>query len=203
MARKKELDDEKVLADIYNRAVDILENEGIEKISVRKVCNAAGISTGTFYNFYPTKDHLIARLLDGMRNYYEKDVFPTLTGNSYEQLEQILTAFLNRVMSRGLKYAREFYVYYTMYNKLFLEYSPYGHYLVPMLQEKIQNCIEDGFFPADTDRHQLARQLMLLCHGTLLEYTFYEDEEKVKTIAQGVFKTYLNAVKAGNLVCQG
>lgn len=39
MARKKELDDEKVLADIYSRAVDILENEGIEKISVRKICN--------------------------------------------------------------------------------------------------------------------------------------------------------------------
>lgn len=49
MARKKELDDEKVLADIYSRAVDILENEGIEKISVRKVCNTVGISTGTFY----------------------------------------------------------------------------------------------------------------------------------------------------------
>lgn len=85
MARKKELDDEKVLADIYSRAVDILENEGIEKISVRKVCNTVGISTGTFYSYYPTKDRLIVRLMDGMKNYYEKDIFPilqvTVSGN--------------------------------------------------------------------------------------------------------------------------
>ena len=112
MARKKELDDEKVLADIYSRAVDILENEGIEKISVRKVCNTVGISTGTFYSYYPTKDRLIVRLMDGMKNYYEKDIFPYLTGNSLRQLEQILQAYGKRVTSRGVNYARTFYVYY-------------------------------------------------------------------------------------------
>lgn len=195
MARKKELDDEKVLADIYSRAVDILENEGIEKISVRKVCNTVGISTGTFYSYYPTKARLIVRLLDGMKNYYEKDVFPYLTGDSLQQLGQILQAYGKRVTSRGVNYARTFYVYYAVNNNLFLSYNPDGRYFKKMLTDRVQKCIDDGFFGKSTDAEKIAEQLHLICFGLLIDYTYYESSEKAMETAKEVYDNYISGLR--------
>lgn len=195
MARKKELDDEKVLADIYSRAVDILENEGIEKISVRKICNTVGISTGTFYSYYPTKDRLIVRLMDGMKNYYEKDIFPYLTGNSLRQLEQILQAYGKRVTSRGVNYARTFYVYYVMNKNLFLSYNPEGGYFIKMLTQRVQKCIDEGFFGKSTDAEKIAEQLRLICFGLLLDYTYCENREKAMERAKEVYDNYISGLR--------
>lgn len=183
------------MADIYSRAVDILENEGIEKISVRKICNTVGISTGTFYSYYPTKDRLIVRLMDGMKNYYEKDIFPYLTGNSLRQLEQILQAYGKRVTSRGVNYARTFYVYYVMNNNLFLSYNPEGGYFIKMLTDRVQKCIDEGFFGKCTDAEKIAGQLRLICFGLLLDYTYCENREKAMERAKEVYDNYISGLR--------
>lgn len=83
MARKPELVPEKVLQDIYNAATDAIEEVGIEKITIRDICRRANISLGTFYTFYPTKQHLMARMIDYMENYYRDTVVPQLSGDSF------------------------------------------------------------------------------------------------------------------------
>lgn len=48
---------------IIMQAEKLLEQEGPEKISIRGVAKACGIAVGTIYNYYPTKDALIADLV--------------------------------------------------------------------------------------------------------------------------------------------
>ena len=107
MARHKELNDEKVLQDIYNAAVDVLAQDGIEGLSIRKVCSLANISTGTFYKYYPTKIDLLHRLIDYMENYYKNDVVPYLNGDGFDMLYNISMAFVKRMLRRDLDYAKK------------------------------------------------------------------------------------------------
>ena len=48
---------------IIMQAEKLLVKEGPEKISIRGVAKACGIAVGTIYNYYPTKDALIADLI--------------------------------------------------------------------------------------------------------------------------------------------
>lgn len=48
---------------IIMQAEKLLVQEGPEKISIRGVAKACGIAVGTIYNYYPTKDALIADLI--------------------------------------------------------------------------------------------------------------------------------------------
>ncbi len=38
---------------------EIIENEGIESVTIRKVANLAGYNSATIYNYFENLDHLI------------------------------------------------------------------------------------------------------------------------------------------------
>ena len=106
MARKVELEPELVLKAIYNAATDAIDAHGVENITIRDVCQRAGISTGKFYHFYPTKQHLLNRMIDHMENYYRDEVVPALHGDPLEKLDQLILSYIKRITRRGLGYAR-------------------------------------------------------------------------------------------------
>ncbi|MDD4402054.1 MAG: TetR/AcrR family transcriptional regulator [Desulfitobacteriaceae bacterium] len=62
---------------IQNQARDILYNEGYKDFSIRKIAKASGVSVGTIYNYFSTKEELLVCL---MMEYWEK---------YYDGLEQI------------------------------------------------------------------------------------------------------------------
>ncbi len=49
---------------ILSNAKSIVVNEGFEQLTIRKVANAAGISIGTVYNYFPNKRDLSLQLME-------------------------------------------------------------------------------------------------------------------------------------------
>jgi AcrR family transcriptional regulator len=48
---------------IFEAAVRMFQDEGFDQVSVARLATAAGVSVPTFYAHYPSKEHLIMRLL--------------------------------------------------------------------------------------------------------------------------------------------
>lgn len=44
---------------LYARALDLFRARGFESVTVSEICQAAGVAKGTFFNHFPTKDHLL------------------------------------------------------------------------------------------------------------------------------------------------
>jgi AcrR family transcriptional regulator len=51
-------------AAIRRTALDLFEKRGVDAVSVAEICRAADVANGSFYNFFRSKDALIADLLD-------------------------------------------------------------------------------------------------------------------------------------------
>ncbi len=47
-------------ADIRDAAVRMAQQRGFDKVTIEEICVAAGISTRTFFNYFPTKESAIA-----------------------------------------------------------------------------------------------------------------------------------------------
>lgn len=60
---------------ILNAALDLMRERGFDKVSIRDICKAAGITTGAFYHHFPSKEALLehgfAPLDDYMRRALE------------------------------------------------------------------------------------------------------------------------------------
>lgn len=44
---------------ILNAALALMREQGFEKVSIRDICKAAGITTGAFYHHFPSKESLL------------------------------------------------------------------------------------------------------------------------------------------------
>lgn len=65
---------------IIMQAEKMLVHDGPEKISIRGVAKACGIAVGTIYNYYPTKDALIADLIIHRWSKSKDEIYKSLDG---------------------------------------------------------------------------------------------------------------------------
>jgi len=89
--------------EILRQAKIIIVNDGFKGLNMRAVAKECSFAVGTIYNYFPTKDHLLAQLMaDYWEEYYEVlenideealDLLPKLR-KMYEQLEIFLNTFL-------------------------------------------------------------------------------------------------------------
>lgn len=59
---------------ILDCAIDIVSEENLSGLSVRRICNAADISIGTFYNYFKSIDDIKIELNDDMHNANEAEL---------------------------------------------------------------------------------------------------------------------------------
>lgn len=45
---------------IFNAAKNILQEKGYEALSIKNICEEAGVSNGSFYHHFKTKDDLLS-----------------------------------------------------------------------------------------------------------------------------------------------
>lgn len=98
-------EDSKTLARILEAARKEFLNNGFLKASLRKIVKEAGVTTGAFYRYYPTKEALFEALVkphaDTVKNFYKeavcrleqlpaKDQTKTMLSNASDCMDQIM-----------------------------------------------------------------------------------------------------------------
>lgn len=97
----KQIDDPR--QEILKQAKILMEHEGFKGLNMRRVAKECSFAVGTLYNYFPTKDDLLAKLMeDYWGEYYgvlekiakeDLELLPKLR-KIYEQLEIFLNTFL-------------------------------------------------------------------------------------------------------------
>ncbi len=78
-------------ADIRGAAVRLAQERGFDKVTIDEICAEAGISTRTFFNYFPNKESAIAygpsdippELVDGVRRGRARPVFGGAGGTDH------------------------------------------------------------------------------------------------------------------------
>lgn len=76
---------------LFDVAMDLFRKQGIDNTSVQQICDHADVAKGTFFNYYPTKEHLLLKCHDQ----FKESMLNHLQGTRFETArEAILGAFL-------------------------------------------------------------------------------------------------------------
>ncbi|WP_313135074.1 TetR/AcrR family transcriptional regulator [Anaerocolumna sp.] len=97
IARKQEL-----LAQI----TDLINTEGYANLTVRKICHCLGISTGSFYHYFPYKGELAWILFADIDDYFNNEVVRKFTKNEADNLLIFGEEYGNYVTERGVETCR-------------------------------------------------------------------------------------------------
>lgn len=84
---------------IFQAAKQILQKKGYEELSIKNICEEAGVSNGSFYHHFKTKDDLLS--------YYIEDQ-PTINRTCWtcESVEEVKRAIIEVYMNY-VKYCEE------------------------------------------------------------------------------------------------
>ncbi|MCC0635605.1 MULTISPECIES: TetR/AcrR family transcriptional regulator [unclassified Clostridioides] len=125
----KELQKKRILMYFIEAAQNIMENEGIENITLRKVADMAGYNSSTLYNYFKNLDHLISfasikyfkdynlnisRCIENVNDEYKKYIimWKLFCKHSFENAQAFYQVFFN-LSSDELSYITK--QYYDMF----------------------------------------------------------------------------------------
>ncbi|MDY6826490.1 MAG: TetR/AcrR family transcriptional regulator [Bacillota bacterium] len=91
-------------SEIIENTLHLLETTPFEELSVRDICSAENISTGTFYHYFSKKDDLLVGLLSLIDIHMEEQVFPQLVNeDELENLKIVAREFASYIMGHGIE----------------------------------------------------------------------------------------------------
>lgn len=174
---------------IYKIALELLESDGYENIRIEDICQKAGVSTGTFYNYFKSKNEILQLIYRKGDDYFEKTVWPD-------------------VATLKTEYAVElFFRYYAQYNintgmtTLKQLYNPENEFFTKKrgMQHVLNAVIEKGQARGELDMEissdDIVADLFILARGIVYDWCLKNGDfdlvEKMAEMVMRFFKTYV------------
>lgn len=184
---KKLIQRRRIMKYFIEAAYEIMENEGMEMITIRKVSDIAGYNSATLYNYFDNLDHLIAfASLKYLKSY--ADNLPNYTSTAKNPLEKYLKiwecfcfySFKNPILYHKIFFEefgnslntslREYYEIFpneltkeeaAEFNEMMLHHNIYDR-----TEASLEKCVREGYFSKD-DIKSISEVSLLIYEGML------------------------------------
>lgn len=218
---KKELQKKRTIKFFIEAAVNIIEEEGFESITIRKVADKAGYNSATLYNYFRNLDHLKSlTALTFISDYtealdeYIKDAQNTYQVNSkvwecfytysYRSPQIFFSIFGNYLCKENTTHIKEYYDIYPdslkssseSINEMLVEENIYDRSM-----SLLKKCSKDGYFNQE-DLEAIDEMTFFIYRGMISKLLNLDDynvsEEKFVSSAMDYTNRVFNSYKLKN-----
>ncbi len=165
---KRELQYQQTLESIRNSVDEIIVKEGFDKLTIRGVCQKAGIKHGSFYHYFKSKDDLIIDRQKRFNTFFEDLYENSLKGlDSIEALKLYTTEYFKYIETRVQPMLISF-------EKTLLSKSAEGkldeYSAQKILRKLIRGGIETGEISSRHNPDELYNYMQILFLGIRIRY---------------------------------
>jgi len=100
----------KTRRDILSAAVALTRERGFDKVSVRDICAAAGVTTGAFYHHFSSKEDLLNQGFSSLDVYMEQSLAPYDNAPPLERLQALLELYAAFMEEQDWQTVSRYYV---------------------------------------------------------------------------------------------
>jgi AcrR family transcriptional regulator len=193
---KKELRRQRMMVYFINAAREIIDKEGIEALTIRKVADLAGYNSATIYNYFTNLDHLISYVaIRDLKEYYlSLEEYIKNAKNAYERFLMIWEKFCIHsyespeiyrvVFFSNQSIADIFFDYYRFYPS---EFGAHSKPTLAMLSEQniyarnkeiLKPLVEEGFLNGSA-LDEVNDYIIALYRGILALIIDHKSSEKI------------------------
>lgn len=216
---KKQIQKRRMMGYFISAALRIIEEEGLEAVTVRKVADYAGYNSATLYNYFDNLNHL---LFFSSMNYLKDYVIalPKYLEGSKDPIDKYLRiwrcfcdySFINPRIYQSIFFNNHNYSikdavkqYYSIFPE---ELSDQPEFLIKMLMEgdiyyrniQLLRSIEDDGFISTDNIDKINEMTLLIYQGMLFDIISKEQFSIAEAIDRTLFyiKATLKAFRVGN-----
>ncbi len=168
---KRALQAEATRQHIFETTIRLMNKNGFNNMTIQDIIEQAGVSVGTFYHYFNSKEDVFFKLYSKADEYFESVVLPQLTGPDMGAYEQIVVFFRHYAMfneSNGLEYVS---LLYSTKNKFFIEKK---RFMITMLFDIVTNGQENKELTRDETPETITNYLFILSRGVIFDWCIHD-----------------------------
>ncbi|HVI41307.1 MAG TPA: TetR/AcrR family transcriptional regulator [Anaerovoracaceae bacterium] len=183
---------------IFHAVMRLMNDNEYDKLSVRNVCQSAGISIGTFYHYFTSRDDLLTYIIACGYDEYKK-IDEDNKMSQPQRVIDILTYFAAYLSGFGLSFLSNFL---SVKNQALnvnsiLKLNTYNREVVKDLIGYIQQSQDDGMIESVYSVRKIYDELNAIFYGNVFNWCLsggdYELMETVRKMLTAHFNLYLKA----------
>ena len=178
---------------IFQAAKRILQKSGYEELSIKNICEEAGVSNGSFYHHFKTKDDLLSDYIEDQPS-IDPDRLE-LPKNKEDAKETIIHVYLNYV-----KYCKELGVefmagYYTPHNQaLNPTIRTERPYPIVTVQHYLERALEANAIQLNLKIEEITTDIRMIVIGNVFEWAMRNGDADFEGNMRRSLSHYLDSI---------
>lgn len=178
---------------IFQAAKRILQKSGYEELSIKNICEEAGVSNGSFYHHFKTKDDLLSYYIEDQPSINPDRL--ELPKNKEEAKETIIHVYLNYV-----KYCKELGVefmagYYTPHNQaLNPTIRTERPYPIVTVQHYLERALAANAIQLNLKIEEITTDIRMIVIGNVFEWSMRNGDADFEGNMRRSLSHYLDSI---------
>ena len=200
---KQQLKSKETKAKIFRAAKHILQKHGYEALSIKNICEEAGVSNGSFYHHFKTKDDLLSYYIEEQPSMDPNllDLPSSVAGTK----EAIISVYLNYVHyceELGVEFMANYYTPKNQsLNPLIRTERPYP---IITVHDYLKRVIDAGIISPPADLEDITTDIRMIVIGNVFEWCLHNGDTDFEGNIRRSLTHYLEwCLKSGDADFEG
>lgn len=170
----RQLQADKTRNEIYEIAVGLMEKQGFANTTIQEISEKAGVSIGTFYHYFKSKDDIFFDIYKKADEYFETTVAPDLKkakaagASAEDRIVMYFHHYTKYNLKRGIANISQLY---NTKNKYF---AKKGRFMQILLSELIEDCQCAGCLSCQMTPDEATEFLFVASRGVIYDWCIHE-----------------------------
>lgn len=178
---------------IIDTAISIIRENGADALTVRNVCDTAGLSIGTFYHYFRDKDDLMMYFLK--ETSFDSFRLKTPLSNISVRISELYMHLIHKYMDLGLDFMKSFYstenrslsAYMGEENGSFAEGS-----VMAISEKEMSEALDCGIIKPGSDIHLLCIDICTIVKGCVFEWCLNDGKPDIESSLNRILSNYMS-----------
>lgn len=180
---------------LLEAAIELVNQYGMKYLTVRNICEEAGLSTGSFYNLFDSKDDLVFYYLQNVFTKYKQKAEEDAAGySSLEKVALIYRFYIQCVLETGLEFITGLYAANTNPTFNFLERDPENEMVLNRVKEYLIEGKAAGEVRSDIDINTALLRIGVIITGMIYYWCVFAGRIDLATQTDQMLQGYLKTL---------
>lgn len=180
---------------LLEAAIELVNQYGMKYLTVRNICEEAGLSTGSFYNLFDSKDDLVFYYLQNVfTSYKQKAEEDASTYSSLEKVALIYRFYIQCVLETGLEFITGLYAANTNPTFNFLERDPENEMVLDRVKDYLIEGKATGEVRSDVDINSALLRIGVIITGNIYYWCVFEGRIDLASHTDAMLQDYLKSL---------
>lgn len=154
---------------IYSAAIELMDRNGFENITIADISKKAGVSVGAFYHYFTSKNDILAEIFRKADEYFSTQVTPRLKqGSTPDKIIEYFDHYAKFNVISGVELTQQ------LFNPKIKFFIKKDRLMLTILDELIQEGQEKNEIRVDEEPDELSRFLFVMARGIVFEWSVYD-----------------------------